>query len=222
MTELFHLLLSFLSTSCQHILLNKMVYQNPYPEIMTARKVDKLTFVRRAEEERIKNLVQYQNESRRLVNAIRNFETPITPKEVNNTLNDDDEKQRIEQAALRIAQREKKEDEGIINERKRLEALQKERIEREIQRICESSEELKELERNIKIGYMNKERAAQHQEALLMKEVDHARDILIEQCMEEQRRKLIEKENDKDGNRRERLIAQKVQLQEQMQENEVR
>ena len=195
---------------------------------MTARKVDKLTFTRRAEEERIKNLVQYQNESRRLINAMRNFETQVTPhhnaydQELKNSRNDDDEtKKRIELSEMKQVQQSKKEEDDILQERKRLEDLQKERIEREIQRICESSEELKELERSIKIGYMNKERAAQHQESLLMKEVDQAREVLIEECMEEQRQRSIEIENEKDRSRRERLVAQKLQLQEQMQENEV-
>lgn len=196
-----------------------MTYHNRYPEIMTARKVDKLTLTRRAEEERIKNLVQYQNESRRLINAIRNFEGG---QESKNSLHDDDEKKhRIEQSESNEAQQVKKEKEELLQEKRRLEKLQKERIDREIQRICESSEELRELERSIKIGYMNKERAAQHQESLLMKEVDQAREVLIDQCMEDERQKLIITENEKERSRRERLVAQKVQLQEQIQENEV-
>ncbi len=209
-----------------------MAYRSQYPEIMTARKVDNLTLTRRAEEERIKNLVQYQKESTRLINAIKNFETNVTPhssasgKRTKNPLREDqndhdDEKERVKQLEFRRIQQAKKDEEEIQKEKERLEQLQKERLEREIQRICESSEELRELERNIKIGYVNKERAAQHQESLLMKEIDHARDALIEQCMEEERQKLIDVENGKDRSRRERLVAQKVQLQEQMYENEV-
>merc|ERR1712183_444032 len=39
---------------------------------------------------------------------------------------------------------------------------EKQKMEREIQRICETSEELKDLERKLKIAYVNKERASQH------------------------------------------------------------
>lgn len=81
------------------------------------------------------------------------------------------------------------------------ERLQREKEEREIQRICEvslsvslaaralsqswtncmcdrlfivlqTSEELKDLEKRLQIGYVNKERAAQHQEHILMQKME--------------------------------------------------
>lgn len=46
------------------------------------------------------------------------------------------------------------------------EATERERHAREIQRICEEAPELKELERALKIAYMNKDRAAQNQDKI--------------------------------------------------------
>jgi hypothetical protein len=193
------------------------------PQIMTARKVDSLTLTRRAEEERIRDLLKYQNESQRLINAIKN-ESQLSMHCSSNEksiVESDDKRRRREQEALRRETVAKREEENRVEEAKTKEALQKERIEREIQRICDSSEELKELERNIKIAYVNKERAAQHQESLLTKRIDNAREELIEQHMEEQRKDIIQKENAKENARRETLVAQKIRLQEQMHENDV-
>ncbi len=193
---------------------------------MTAQKVDNLTQTRRAEEERIKALLKYKNESQRLINTIKNENQMIlhcnNSNEKKSNVEIDDKRRRKEQDDVRRERLAKKEEEEErIEQVKRDEALQKEQIEREIQRICESSDELKELERNIKIAYVNKERAAQHQESLLMKRIENAREELIEQHMEEQRRAKIKQEDVKDSMRRDRLVKQKIQLQEQMRENEV-
>lgn len=211
------------------------------PQIMTARKVENLTQTRRAEEDRVKVLLKYKNESQRLINAIKNESqmslhcdnnngnNKSNINEIgnngignNNRNNEQKRQQKERQDILRREALAKKEEEEKREEMKRREALEKERIEREIQRICASSDELKELERNIKIAYVNKERSAQHQEALLMKNIDYKREELIEQHMEEQRKAMIKREETKVNMRRERLVAQKIQLQEQMRdENEV-
>ncbi len=187
---------------------------------MTAQKVANLTQTRRAEEERIKTLLRYKNESQRLSNAIKN-ENQMLHCNSNDRETAKQENERIElerREAMRRESLAKKEEDERIEEAKRNEALQKQRIEREIQRICESSEELKELERNIKIAYVNKERAAQHQESVLMKKIDFTREQIIEQHMEEQRKDIIKREEMKDNMRRERLVTQKIQLQQQIRE----
>ena len=79
-----------------------------------------------------------------------------------------------------------------------------------------------ELERTLKVAYVNKERAAQHQETLLIKRVESTREQMIEEEMERQRQDLIRKEQEKDINRRHKLVDQKIVLQKQMKENEVR
>ena len=50
--------------------------------------------------------------------------------------------------------------------------MEAEKKQREMQRVLESSEELKDLERRIKTAYVNKERAAQFQEKLLLRRLD--------------------------------------------------
>lgn len=206
------------------------------PQIMTARKVENLTQTRRAEEDRVKVLLKYKNESQRLINAIKNEsqmslhcnnnsnDRTTSCHNSNNNRNNEQKKQEMErQDKLRREMLAKKEEEEKMEEVKRAEALRKEQIEREIQRICGSSEELKELERHIKIAYVNKERSAQHQEALLMKNIDYKREELIEHHMEEQMKAMIKQEESKENMRRGRLVAQKIQLQEQMRdENEVK
>ena len=67
---------------------------------------------------------------------------------------------------------------------------EEEKRELEMQRICETSEELKELERKIKTAYVNKERAAQHQEAMLLRKLENDREQAIEEKMEYDRDSL--------------------------------
>lgn len=85
--------------------------------------------------------------------------------------------------------------------------------ERELQRICETSEELKDLERQLKIAYINKERAAQHQEALLLRKLENDREQAIEEKMEYDRQEGIQRQVERENVRRQSLIAQKKVLQ---------
>jgi len=185
-------------------------------ETMNAHKVDILTRNRRAEEQRVKELLGYKNECQRLSmnpNSRRaNAESPIDLEE---------EKRRNLELKRKEDALKKAEDERAEKE-KMDQALEREILEMEIQRICESSEELRELERNINIAYVNKERAAQHQESLLIKKVESAREQFIEKEMEKERQDLIRHEAEKDKIRRDNLVAQKCVLQDQMRQNEVR
>jgi len=94
-------------------------------------------------------------------------------------------------------------------------------IETEIQRICETSEELKELERNLKMAYVSKGRATQYEEKFFLKKIEDERERVIDEVMEIDRQNRIQQENMKEVNRREKLLAQKMVLQEQMHENEM-
>merc|ERR1719407_23983 len=67
------------------------------------------------------------------------------------------------------------------------------------QRICEESEELKELERRLKVAYMNKERAAQHEERILQQRRHQLREHAIDDQMECDRRAALETEHEKAG-----------------------
>ncbi|KAG7397185.1 hypothetical protein PHYBOEH_001179 [Phytophthora boehmeriae] len=71
-----------------------------------------------------------------------------------------------------------------------------EQQEREVQRICEDSEELRELESFLKTAYMNKDRATQQLERETLTVLDRQREIAIEQQMEyDRQRALVEMQN---------------------------
>ena len=93
---------------------------------------------------------------------------------------------------------------------------ERERREREVQRICGESEELKELELKLKVAYMNKERAAQHEERILQQRRHQLREHAIDDQMECDRRAALETEHEKAGSKKEVLLKQKAALQEQM------
>jgi len=95
-----------------------------------------------------------------------------------------------------------------------------ERKEREIRRICGESEELKDLELKLKVAYMNKDRAAQHEERLLMQRREQLRVKAIDDQMECDRRAAIEAEASKSGSKVNVARRQKAALQEQMKDRE--
>lgn len=95
-----------------------------------------------------------------------------------------------------------------------------ERRAREIQRICEDAPELRELERALKIAYMNKDRAAQHQEKLLLKEAEDQRLAAMEEHMEYERRNAMAKDAAKIAARQKLFEDQRIVLQRQIRERE--
>ena len=79
----------------------------------------------------------------------------------------------------------------------------------EIQRICSQSEELKDLERQLKIAYVNKERAAQHQEAMLLSKIENERTAQLDWQMEKDRILDLKQQENREQERRQKLAAQK-------------
>ena len=187
-------------------------------EIMSARKVEVFTQRRRAEEQRVGDLQQYNKECQRLsINA--NSRRASLPSQRKEEI-DVEKRQSLEQARRKAAL--KHAEERSLEKEKMERDMERETQEREIQRILESSGELRELERTIKTAYVNKERAAQHQESLLVKKVDSFREQIIEEEMEQKRQELIRIEEEKEITRRQKLVTQKCVLQGQMKEREVR
>ena len=80
-----------------------------------------------------------------------------------------------EQAALEEARKAKEREEAEA-EAMAVEALkakqEREQEELQIQRILETSDELRELEKTLQVAYMNKERAAQLEERALLQQVE--------------------------------------------------
>ena len=193
--------------------------------IMTAHKVEKQTTLRRAEESRISDLLRYANQSQKLCNAAKN-EVMISNARKSSFIAqvaaESLEQERLEKQNQELQMKQYTQ---VQNQRfaEQISHRNKERqkMELEIQRICETSEELKELERNLRIAYVNKERAAQHQEAILLKKLEQAREYAIDERMEEDRQLEIQRNIEKNNLRREELSKQKDVLQKQIQQNKV-
>lgn len=100
------------------------------------------------------------------------------------------------------------------------EIAEEERRAREIQRICEQAPELKELEKQLKTAYLNKERTAQLQERVLLQTLEKERTQAIEDKMEYDRQMALKSEGDKDGEKRRLYEEQREVLLRQIAEKE--
>lgn len=90
----------------------------------------------------------------------------------------------------------------------------------EMQRICDEAPELKELEQALKIAYLNKERAVQYEQKLLLAQREQERIQAIEEDMEYDRLRAIAAEGDKQGDQKRKFLEQRAILQKQMREKE--
>jgi hypothetical protein len=90
------------------------------------------------------------------------------------------------------------------------------RSELEVQRICEGSEELKELESRLKVAYMNKERAQQIEEGAMIKEADRMLEQRMDDQMELNRQHALYESKVLEETRRKQNENAKAELEEQM------
>lgn len=90
----------------------------------------------------------------------------------------------------------------------------------EIQRICDDSDELRELERNLKTAYLNKERAAQCKLNIAKSAMEQRHIDEIQDHMEYDRQRAIRDEEYRNQSRRVKLQEQRYVLQDQMREKE--
>jgi len=194
--------------------------QHSTPSIMTAHKVERNTALRRAEEQRVSELKQFSNQSRWLSNCAEKESMVDQVREANlkARLAAEEEQRRILAGKQELRQRELASKEL---ERRNAMELQKQKLEadkreREIRRICESSEELNELERKLKTAYVDKERAAQHQEAMLLRKLENDREQAIEERMEYDRQQDFLRQQESERNRKQYLAAQRDLLRNQM------
>ena len=192
---------------------------------MTAHKVERVTALRRAEEQRVSELSRYSQQSRWLTNCAEKESMVDHVREAKLKARQAAEEQQRKQL---LEKQEARRRELASNEleRQRISDLKRAKTEQdrheiEIQRICDSSEELKDLERQIKMAYVKKERVAQHQEALLLRKIEGDREQAMEELMECNRQLDIRLQQERESERRKELTAQKEVLQKQMLEREV-
>jgi len=195
------------------------------PSVMTAHKVERITALRRAEESRVAELSNYSQQSRWLSNCAERESMVDQAREARlkarQAAEENQRKQLLEKQEARRKELASKELKRQMLDQLKKEKLERDRHEREIQRICDTSEELKDLERKIKMAYVKKERAAQHQEALLLRKLEGDREQAMEELMECNRQLEIRRQEERESERRQKLTAQKEVLQKQMLEHKV-
>lgn len=117
--------------------------------------------------------------------------------------------------ADREARRSQQQDEMLAKQLMKRKSEQ-ERAEREIQRICEGSEVLKELEKNLQTAYMNQERVLQLEEAALKAEQDQSNEQAVANQMEVDRQNAILEMQYQESMRKQHAIDGRQKLEEQM------
>jgi hypothetical protein len=175
---------------------------------------------KRAEEQRVSELKRYGDQTRWLSKCAEKEATVDQIRESNvkarQAAEDEQRRLLIEKQGSRQREFAKKDLDQRIVVKMHRQRTEQERNEREMQRICETSEELKELEHKLKIAYVNKERAAQHQEALLIRKLENDREQAIEEKMDYDRQLDIQRQEEREKHRRRMQSAQKDVLQKQM------
>ena len=136
---------------------------------MKAHNVERLTAMRRVEEQRVSDLRNYAKQSHWLGTCAEKENRADEIRKANLKAREEAEK---EQRRLLMKKQETRQRDLASKEmeRRMVMEMHKQKTEREareaeMQRIIETSDELKELEHKIKTAYVNKERAAQHQES---------------------------------------------------------
>eukprot|EP00519_Triparma_laevis_P001433 CAMPEP_0182499994 /NCGR_PEP_ID=MMETSP1321-20130603/8060_1 /TAXON_ID=91990 /ORGANISM="Bolidomonas sp., Strain RCC1657" /LENGTH=502 /DNA_ID=CAMNT_0024704253 /DNA_START=105 /DNA_END=1613 /DNA_ORIENTATION=- len=192
---------------------------------MTQQSIELLEAQRRKDQARNSELLSYVGDSTKLSHAAKN-EVRVSQARRQNSMARVAAENMIAKS-VEEAEHTKKMNKLIFEQNNKLATeislrnAEQERMEREIQRMCDTSEELKELERKLNIAYVNKERAAQHQESILLKSLEQARDSAIDDQMEYERQLFIKKEMDKEENRRMDMMEQKTVLQKQILDRQV-
>ncbi|GMI42816.1 hypothetical protein TeGR_g7134 [Tetraparma gracilis] len=192
---------------------------------MTKTKIEEMEALRRQSEARNRDLLNYINDGTSLTHAAKNEVKVGQVRRMNNMARVAAENM----VAVNVAARERQDAmNSLVHEQNQKLAseisarnAERERMEREIQRVCDTSEELKDLERKLNIAYVNKERAAQHQESLLLKHLEAARESAIDDQMEYERQLFLKKEMDKEDVRRVGMMEQKTVLQKQILDRQV-
>mmetsp|Transcript_9318 Transcript_9318/g.13503 ORF Transcript_9318/g.13503 Transcript_9318/m.13503 type:complete len:509 (+) Transcript_9318:62-1588(+) len=197
-------------------------HQTSGETIMTSYQIEKQTLCRRAREQAVRELLQYAEESQKLCQAAQNeakTASLLQSKMSAKIVTEKDEKRNTNEEIrqhLKVALLREQAD--VLAQEISQEIKESNRRKNEIQRICESSDELKELESKLKIAFVNKERAAQHQESLALKRIASAQERAIEENMERDRQHLILLKELAEEKKRNGLVHQKGVLINQMEE----
>jgi len=192
---------------------------------MTASKIEELEAQRRKTQAVNRDLQNYVGDSTRLTHAAKNEQNIGLARRGNAMARIAGEK--LVAQTVERQEYDRRVQDVVYDQNSKLAATislrnaRAERMEREVQRMCDTSEELKQLEKKLNIAYVNKERAAQHQEGLLTKQLEQAREEAMDDQMEYERQAFLQKEADKEDARRLLAGEQKTVLQKQIMDRQV-
>jgi hypothetical protein len=171
------------------------------------------------------DLNEFANENKKL-HSVANAQTKVEARrhlaqqQTFRTEQQYEERIQQEKNHRRLVDRTINQNQAIASELDR-EVAEEERRSREIQRICEESPELRDLERALKIAYLNKERAAQYEEKILLASKEQERIQAIEEQMEYDRLRAVKSEADKIDAQRMKFREQRGILQAQIEERQL-
>lgn len=191
---------------------------------MSAVNATRMMALKRQNEDKLKVLNDYVGGNTRLGMAAEMEAKVPQRRRAAQTLRLEMEARIAEEAQRRASAKRRKEYEvhqgaAIAQELERRKNDQ-DKKEREITRICNESEELKDLEKKLKTAYMNKERAAQHEERMLRQRRDILREKAMDDEMEYNRLQAEEAEANKSSGSAMVGARQKAGLEKQMKERE--
>ncbi|RHY89291.1 hypothetical protein DYB35_007573 [Aphanomyces astaci] len=187
---------------------------------MTTRQVEKTMADRRSKEAENAELTRYASSNQQQTMANKS-DMGVLAKRRNNQAFQRNAEAMLEERSMAVerdatrSQRTRDQNDFIakaLEEERRTQ----DRKEREIQRICESSEELRELESMLKVAYVNKERAVQQAERETLSQIEVAREKAIEVQMEYDRQRSLVDMAAKEFGKRVEAVASKQSIQQQM------
>eukprot|EP01041_Mallomonas_annulata_P011763 gene11763-24663_t len=191
---------------------------------ITNQMVDRNNATRREVEMQRGELKAFANETSKLLMAAgaqANVENRRRQAQLQQCRQEQQYEERIdeEQFQRRLKQLNQTQTQALATELDR-EAQDQERRRRELQRICEESPELKELEKALKLAVLNKERAVQLEEKNRLAAMERERIQAMEDQMEYERQRSEKQESEKSRAQKTQMRDQRNVLQQQIAERE--
>lgn len=180
---------------------------------------------RRMDDQR-REVLSYMEDNAKMTSVARMQSNADVRSRQSNLRSCESEKQYIklledERSCRRLNERTNYQNEAIATELSRM-TIDNERRSKEMQKICEESDELRFLERTLKSAYLNKDRAAQLEYRMQLTAIEQSKMHEIEDRMEFDRQLALAGEANQNGVRREKFLELRICLQDQMREKEER
>ena len=191
-------------------------------KLVTATSIEKSIRQQRDLEDRRRELQAFSIESAKLMSAVNCQSKVENRRQQMQNVSTKSGKEKDDK--LLEFERNKRIQEQITSQRNDIAALAEkeyldaERHRIEIQRICDDSPELKELEKALKIAYLNKDRAIQQEEKLLLAQREKERILAMEQEMEYNRLNAMKADQMKIESQKNSWVEQRHILQQQIDE----